>query len=538
MTEWRRVDAIGRTEFRRQWRAVQEDTTQLITFVILAIFLVPMAFAGLIGAFFFGSQLASGHLETPITWGRLVLIYAWVLVAGFGGYRAYSTTLRPDRLDGMLTTVSHRELLGGIVYSDLLLWGGPAAAFSVLASLAFAAGARSLLAAPLSFLALALAFATALTTGYLLALAVRNTGVRSKLLTRLRTLFVVLLGVAYFGVIVTQNFVAVLEPIFWLLESTPVGWYGDLALIGTTAEVSVARAGGAVLASAAFLVVGPAALVRLVEWLWYADGVSVEHEVSSTAESTGTGESRLETVFPRSVVGVVVADWKRAKRAPIALSFVLYPLIFLLNPVLSVIQTGTVGSSFPLWIALTSAWITGVLFTLNVIGNEGAVLPATLTCPAPGRALVAGHALAGALLIGPVAVPLTVGLGVLSPHGLATTGSLAVGVFVLIVCAGPIATGIGALFPRFEAISVSRSTKAIVPSTLAFGVYSVLIALVSIPLLLGHSSLVGGAIASTLEQPRLVVAVTGTIVTGLLAVPIALLSARYAIRSVDTYHLE
>ncbi|WP_160046931.1 hypothetical protein [Natrialba sp. INN-245] len=530
------IHAIGRTELRRQWRAVQENPTQLVALLFVGIFFVPMALAGLAGAFFFGDSIASGSLESPGSWGRLVLVYTWLFAVGFGGYRAYSTALRPDRLDGMLTTVSHREFLGGLVYSEVLLWGIPAVVYSALASIAFAAGARSVVALPFSFGALVIALSTALAAGHLVALAVRNAGVRSRLLTRLRTVVFILIGLVYFALIFTQNFAAVLDPLFWLLEPTPVGWYGELALVGTASDVSLGRAAGAVVSSGVFLLVCAFALPRLAELLWYADGVHVEHEVESTADSS-TAESRLAAVVPRPAVGVVWVDWKRARRAPITLSFVLYPLIFLVNPVLTVFRTGTVGSSFPLWVALCSAWITGALFSLNVVGNEGAVLPTTLLSGEPGRAVVIGHAFAGAALVAPVAVPATLVLSLLSPHAIGTAVSLTLGTAVLVACAGPIATGIGAIFPKFEAVNVSRSTRAVVPSVVAFGVFSVVLCVVAVPMLAGHSVLFGGGIASLLGTSHALVAAAGTVVTAAIALPVGALSARYAIRTVESYHV-
>ncbi|RQG87077.1 hypothetical protein EA462_15710 [Natrarchaeobius halalkaliphilus] len=537
MTEWNRIRAIARTELRRTSRAIQQDAGQMIAFGFLALFLVPFSLSGLVGAYVFGEQIASGGLETPLHWGRLVLVYGWLFVAVFSGYRAYSSALRPDRLDGLLTTVSHRDLLGGIVLSEVLLWGLATVLYGVAASLAFAAGLRSIVAAPLALLAICLAVFTAFATGFLVALVVRNAGVRSPRLARLRTVAFLLAAIAYVALIYTQNVTAALDPVFWLLEPTPIGWYGDLALLGGASEASPARGVGVLVASVLFLLASARVLSTLAEWLWYADGAHAEVDAASTSASTTDG-SRLERYLPRSVAGVVLADWKRARRAPITLSFVLYPLIVLINPIFSVIQTGTIGSSFPLWIVLTVGWVAGVLFTLNVLGNEGAVLPSTVLTAGPERALVVGHVLAGTLLVAPIAVILTAGLTLLSPRPLTSVLTLTVSSFVLVVAAASIATGIGAVFPRYEEINVSRSTKAIVPSTIAFGIYSVVIALVALPTLVGHSSVVGHVIESAFGTSQLSLALGGTIGTVLLAAPVGLLSMRYAIRSVERFHLE
>ncbi|MXV60542.1 hypothetical protein GS429_00350 [Natronorubrum sp. JWXQ-INN-674] len=537
MRQWTHVTEIGRIELRRRWRVLKGNTGQLIAITLTGLFFVPLSMLGMVGLYFFGREIASGGIEMPLEWVRMGSIYLWLSVAGFGGYRAYATALRPDRLDGLLTTVSHRELLGGLLFAEYVLWGGVAVLASSVGALAFAAGARSVVLAPLGFLAVCLTLTTALALGFLVALLVRNTGVRSKLATRLRTVLFGVLGIAYFWLIISQNFASVLEPLFRILEPTPVGWYGDLVLLGTVSEASIGRSVGAVLSSVLFVLASGVLLPRLAEWLWYADGVHIEHEVTGTT-AAAAGEPRLSTLLPRPVVGVVLADWKRARRAPIALSFVLYPLIVLISPIMTVFQTGTVGSTFPLWIVLCGAWIAGSLFTLNVVGNEGAVLPATLLGGAPGRTLVGGHVVAGTLLVAPVTVLATVGVGLASPHSVASVLTLALSGLVLALCAGPIATGIGAAFPRFEAVSVSRSRKAIVPSMLAFTVYSVVLFVVALPALLGHVSFVADAFASLLGTSSFVIALSGTVLTALAAGLLGVLSAYYAVRSVETFHFD
>lgn len=537
MSQWGHIAVIGRTELRRRWRVMRESTVQLIAIAVVGLLFLPGSIAGLIGLYVFGTMIATGDIETPLEWVRMGVVYLWVFVAFFGGFRTYKMALRPDRLDGHLTTISHREFLGGLLSAELTLWGTLATLAGGAGALAFAAGARSMLLAPLAFVAVCTTVTTALTTGVLGALLVRNTGVRSRLLTRLRSALFVVLGIAYFWLIVTQNFASVLEPLVWALEPTPVGWYADLVLLGTVPEASIGRSVGAVLASIVVVLASGVLLPRLAEWLWYADGVHIEHD-ATPVNAAVTGEHRLSKLLPRPVVGVVLADWNRARRAPITLSFVLYPLIVLANPIATVVQTGTVGSSFPLWIVLCGAWVAGSLFTLNVVGNEGAVLPATLLGPAPGRTLVAGHVAASTLLAGPVTVVATVGVGLASPHSVISVVSLALGGLLLALSAGPIAAGIGAAFPRFEAVSVSRSRKAIVPSLLAFVVYSVVICVLALPVLLGHSSFVAERVTSPLGFSSVATGFIGTGLTALLAIPLAALSGSFAIRSVDTFHFD
>jgi len=233
----------------------------------------------------------------------------------------------------------------------------------------------------------------------------------------------------------------------------------------------------------------------------------------------------------------VTADWKRARRSPLSLSFALYPLIVLAGPITTAVQTGSIGTGLPLWLLLCGAWIAGSLFALNVLGHEGAVLPSTLLAADGGRSLVVGHVIAGALLVAPLTVAATVATGVASPHSLPVVASLALSAVVLSVATGTIATGIGVAFPRFEAVSVSRSTKAVVPSTIAFAVYSVVVAVVSLPTLLAHSGFVGGTLAEWFGVSRLAIGVVGTGTAAVVAVGVGLVSAYVALDRLDGYRM-
>lgn len=535
MTDWQHVKAIGRTELRRRWRSLQGNPAQLVALLFAGLFGLLAVGVLLFGAFIFGTGIRTGDLDAPIDLVRQGVIYTWIFVLGFGGYRAYATALRPDRLDGMLTTVSHRELLGGLLFAEALVWGIPGAVLVGLCVLLFAAGSGSIVAAPVAFVTIGLVVATALTGGFLVALVIRNTGVRSKLLTRLRTVFVVVLGVGYFWLLVTQSFDTVLAPVYWVLSSTPIGWFGDLLLIGTVTEASVVRAAGAVVGSGLFFVVSARFLTRLAALLWYADGVYIQHQRTDSVSPTA---SRFESILSRPIAGIVLRDWQRTRRAPITLSFAIYPIIVLVNPTMTAIQTGSISRSFPILAVLSGAWITGALFSLNVLGNEGAVLPATLLANNLGQRLVVGHSVAGALIGVPLTAGATVTLGIASPHSPMSVITLTASALVLTLCTGAIASGVGVVFPRFEEVSVSRSRKAIVPSTLAFVVYSIVLILVALPTIIGHSVTVGHAIDSWLGVPQPTLRLAGTALSGTLGVGFGAVSAAYAVRSVDGFRFD
>jgi len=240
-------------------------------------------------------------------------------------------------------------------------------------SVAFAVGAGSLLTIPALLLTLCLLLATGIPAGFIIALGVRNAGVRSRLLSRLRTLFLVLLGIGYFALIFTNAFASALEPIYRVLSPTPIDWFGDLAALGLGVGASPFRAIGAVGFTGVFVVVAVVSLYRLSEWLWYADGVHITHEVERSDDRSSRFNG-LSRILSQPVFGVVVADWKRARRSPISLSFALYPLIVLAGPIVTAVQTGEIGTGLPLWVLLTGTWVAGSLFALNVVGQEGAAL--------------------------------------------------------------------------------------------------------------------------------------------------------------------
>ncbi|ELZ42008.1 hypothetical protein C471_05164 [Halorubrum saccharovorum DSM 1137] len=536
MRRAKRPRLIARTELRRRWRTMKGNTMQLLALAFAGVMLLPFSLGGVFGAYLAGGFIAGSETEPLIEWARMAFVYGWIFVVGFGGYRAYAVALRPDNLDGLLTTVSHRDVIGGLVLAELVLWSAFFLTVGSAATVAFAVGAGSLLTIPALLLTLCLLLATGIPAGFILALGVRNAGVRSRLLSRLRTLFLFLLGIGYFALIFTNAFASVLEPIYRVLAPTPIDWFGDLAASGLGIGASPLRAIGAVGFTGAFVVVAIASLYRLAAWLWYADGVHITHE----AERSDDGASRfqgLSKVLSQPVFGVVAVDWKRARRSPISLSFALYPLIVLAGPSVTAVQTGEIGTGLPLWILLSGTWVSGSLFALNVVGQEGAALPVTLLSEAPDRSLVIGHVLSGALLIAPVTVAATVIAGILSPHSVPVAASLGVSALVLSAASGAIGTGIGVVFPRFEAVSVSRSTKAIVPSAFAFAVYSVAVLVVSLPTVIAHSGIAGHALASVIGVNRLAIGLSGTLVSAVFACLVGIVSMYVARDRVRDYRL-
>ena len=532
---WSRTRTIGRTEIRRRWRTLQDNPSQLLGLAIMVLFLLPAVAAAIGGAFVAGQFLRSGDATTPIEAARAGAVGIWLMTAAFGGIRGYTSLLDPANRDGLLTTISHRQLLAGILLAEGVVIGLPTLVVVVLASVAFGVGAGSIVATPAMLVATGLLAVAGFATGLVAALLIKNGGVRSRLLYRLRTVAFVIGFAAYFWVIFSSAADAVLGPLLGVLTPTPIGWAGESVVLGVGLDGSVFRAAAGLLLTAGGLLAAVPALTRLSGWLWYADGLETAHTVSESAVSP---DGFLSGLLPQPIRGVVAVDWARARRAPISLSYAIYPLFVLVTPIIQTVETGRVAGLFPILVAFCGAWITGALFTLNVLGNEGAVLPATTLTPSPARALVGGHIAAGVLLGLPITVLAVAGLGVLSPHSPATIATLTVGAAIMTISAPAIATGIGAALPRHEAVSVSRSTEAIIPSTFGFLLYSLLVSVVALPVSVAHLHPVNHLASDILGTGSITIALAGVGLTTLLAAAFGLFSTLFAVRTVRRYRLD
>jgi len=170
MTRAKRLRLIARAELRRRWRTMKGNTTQLLALAFAGIMLLPFSIGGVFGAYLAGGFVAGSETEPLIEWARVAFVYGWIFVVGFGGYRAYAVALRPDNLDGLLTAVSHRDLISGLLLTELALWSAFFLTVGSAASVAFAVGAGSLLTIPALLLTLCLLLATGIPAGFIIAL--------------------------------------------------------------------------------------------------------------------------------------------------------------------------------------------------------------------------------------------------------------------------------------------------------------------------------------------------------------------------------
>jgi hypothetical protein len=523
----RHVVRIARVDLVRRYRSVRADGRRFAALLAaVALAGVPVA-AAAAAAYFFGAGIANGSVAAPTPVARYAAGGIVAVLAVVVTLRTAQQGATPAHPDGLLTTVPHAEAALGVLGSELAVSGGVAAVPALVVAVAFGAGSGSLPTVATAAAAVVAVVALGVTLGVVLGTAVRNVFARSRTLARYRTALGVAVVAAYFAVVFSQSESNAFLPVMAALSATPAGWFGDLAVVALGGRPPLAA--GAVGVFLLGSTVLPAAVIRLTASLWY---VEPARPTERAAGRSGLGDlPGLSLPTAR----VVRKTWRRAWRNPIRLVYVLYPLFLLYTPVANSVRAGQVPATLPPLVALYGAWAVGAAFTLNPLGDEGNVLPVTLTAPVSGRQFVGALCLA-ALAVGlPAVTVATLAAGVASPLGPAAGVLAALAGAVLTVSGTGIAAGVGTLFPRLEAVRITRSREAVVPSLLAFGGYSLVLGLVGLPATLvsvpGASEL--GASLAGVSPDVVVLAGLGT--TTLLGAGAALVGFVSAARTFDRF---
>lgn len=484
------VSRIVRTEARRRLRSLAESGLRVLLLVFGFGLVALMQVAVGVGIYLFAGDVTASVL--PLA--RVGAGGAWVVVVAITAFGVLAQRSSYDAMDGLLTTVPAREVTLAMLCTEA---GGallPFAPLLVVAPLAFGLATGSALAGAAAFLALACLVVSAALVGFALGFGVKNLAVRSAFVARYRTLIAALAVLTYFLLLTTEVGGDLAGTVARAVAATPIAWLADLALLPVVPASAPAALGAlcllTVLAVGAVLAAFP-----LTEALWYADRATpAERDTVATETSLAPGPfARLDAgpagwVAYKSVV--------RARRAPVKLLYVAYPLFALGGPVGEAFATGLVPAVLVVYVAVYVAWAAGAGFALNPLGDEGALLPVSATSGISGRAFARGHLLATAAVGAPVALLGTAVVGVISPLSPVRVAVLAVVAAGLCVGAGGLAAGVGSALPRYEAVRVTRSRRATVPSLLAFVVYSLLLLVAALPVMLagvpGTSALVGG----------------------------------------------
>lgn len=520
---------IAVTESRRRLRALRGRTTQLFALLISAVF-VGLALVGLaVVSFLAGQSPASAPVDFV---ARAAPAGLWLLATVLLAFRVLSNAADPDNRDGYLTTVPARELFVGVAAVEAGAGLAYVVAPVVVAGAGFAAGSGRPLAAVAVWVAgvvpAVLGVATGLTAGF----AVRNLSVRSRLVARLRVPLWIGAFVAYAAVFLTGQVESAIAPVVTAVTRPPFTWLGDLVAWGLgTAGPGRGPAAVALLAAAAvptFAVAG-----RLATLLWYADGVE-------TAAEYGDGETTLDPgVYGRfarpETAWVARVATTRARRAPVKLLYLAYPVFLLAPGVTRAVETGVVPGSLPPTVAVFAAWAGGAGFALNPLGDQGATLPVAVTSGVSGRAFVRGVALPGAVSGGGVACVAAAGLGAAAgyaPPRVALVAAVGAGVGV---GAAALATGVGVVFPNYETTEVVRSREAVVPSLFAFAAYSITLLLVAGPAAALAVPWAAEVVAGVAGVSALAVSAAGVAGSGLVLAALAWGALAYAGSKFDRY---
>lgn len=471
--------AVAAMELRRSGRAFRAHDYALVGTVIFG---VPVALALAVTfevARTAGEALAAG--EPAASFGRTLFVGGFLFlvamhaVTGLGRYGSI------DNEAGMLTLRPAKDVAGGLV----LTWTVTYSLYLLLPVLAGFAGLAVGVGSPTppvgALAATAVAAALAGAVGFPLGLAVKGLRRRHGRLERVLPAVGVVVFLVYMWVMFTGRWVAALERIEPVVDGPPLGWLADLAFVTTPgADASVAGAVAGVAVAVVVVPAGTLATVRAAEYAWYADPAEPsEREGSAPTAGVARYGSRLLAALSRrhGTHGVAAVVLTRGVRRPMQLLYGLFPLLVGIPMLESLWTDGSFPWYAPWLVILLGAWLAGETFPLNLLGNQGATLPSLLTSRADGRTLVHGHVLAVAVPLVPVTTSLAVAAGVLAGRPPVELVGIALAAPLGVVAAAVLAAGFGALFPRFDTLTVGGAVEVAVPSKRALGAFSLSISL-------------------------------------------------------------
>ncbi|WP_049898734.1 hypothetical protein [Halococcus agarilyticus] len=487
---------IGVVEFRRTVRGMRRNKGRL-ALLVFGVGFWTLSIAGL--AVLFTAPLRT--LDTPIALPAAVrgaAALAWVFGVYVVGQRVLSQYSHIDAEAGMLTTVSARSVATGLVIAELLR----AAAYLLAPLLVVTGLVVYIFGTPLGVATIPLAAGLFALTATLVGSGVGYAGAllvaRSRFVARYKTIIGGAIVLVFFGGYAVFVFFAPGDlgigpaQFAWL----PVGWYVDLAAIGSPIAPSMGRVAGVLVATLAVLGGGGWAIERLTTALWFADPVEPTRDEADDSDAASHTDARADTgptasgaspltaaigpfgsVIPASASRptrrVAAKALVRTWRNPSRLTILLTPVVIAVVSVFNATQFGAAFAVAPVAIVLLLPWLAGATFGLNPFGDEGAVLPATMTGGISGKSFVRGLALPGLVAGLPLTVALTLAAGWFSPYSLPEIAGLAGLGCVLVAAAVGLAPVIGMRIPRFSTFSVRGSRDVVPPSITAGIVYTV-----------------------------------------------------------------
>jgi len=473
---------IGRVELRRTVRAILTDRRQLVALSLLVVGFTPGGVLFLSGAFVAGTQLGGDTSLRVLALARAQVV-AWLgATTILFGLRMIERSGDVDHADLLLTTVRPRAVLLGLVFAEytrlLAVFGTPitlvAASFALGAGTPLLVPAVVIWLAPLLFVGLLGGFVV----GYLGRLAIRMVGGQALPHTVVSVL-VILVILGGFTLVRPSDPLSVarsLSP----LAAVPVGPYADLLLAVSPLEVTPgleALVATVLLLSGIPLLSGVA--TRLASLAWFGEPVGTTEQDDDPATETRLESTGVPGPFARwRTTRFVWWLWLRGVRAPSQFVHLTY-FLFITFPMAQTAFADPRSPLVPIFIGLLGAFLAGGAFGMNPLGVEGSMLPAILTTPRPGPAIVRARLLAGTLLFLPLSLSVVFGLGWYSTLG--TTGILLLAgvVVVLTVASCAIALALGSFSPRFETVRAFGGVEAPTPTTVSLIGHTILVAIVA-----------------------------------------------------------
>lgn len=544
---------IARYEIRRTIRATSYDVVQLTMIALFLLILLPFIGALIFWVYLFGQAIGAAESMngldlTAVFRGGHAL--GFLVTAGIAALRAASGRTELDQPPFLLASVPVPTVAAGQLIAEcvrLTMWIAPLL-LGISGALGLGAG-TSLPAVTLVLSVLATAIA-AYPLGFAVGFLVRHLATIVEPVARHRLAFGVLGFLGFLGVLLTVDLVRIGIWAFRTLQDSPLGWPGDIALVGLPGDPgSFLIAAGGVTVAVAIFPLGVAANTAIARRNWFTDPPQPEDDA---ARHDCDGLTRLESLFrsiarlPSATVATTLV--LRARRKPLKLVYAAYPLLLGMGFVQQAVGQGYLPAVAVPWIALYGIWSAGVLVTLNPIGDLGDAAPSTILSGMSGHSFVRGHLLVaipvGMLLAAGATTVAVLSAPVAMNRGLALIGLAAVGA----VWAPLVALGVGSAAPRFSTVAVFRNATATLPSKRSFLFFTVILMLVASALAIlvqpGLAQLIAWAIAGlvrlvldlelTVEPAWVRQAAWATVVAGAFA---PLLAYRFAVRAFERFGL-
>ncbi|MFC7214350.1 hypothetical protein ACFQO4_09710 [Saliphagus sp. GCM10025334] len=448
------------------------------------------------GAYHYGT-LVGTESDRVLERTRELAATGLVLTAGLGALGATTSDGWETPPTEAVTAVPLSSAITGVLGAALLEHGWFVAPATFGAALAFTAGTGSvvtLVGAAVGGVAILL---TGLLAGTAAGVAIRAAIRRSPRLYSARyAVSVLLLFVTFVGLAVSRRAAG-------LLGSTPLGWYGDLALATTPGlEAVPVQAGAALLVAASVIPLALGTTLVSGRSLWFAETVLDDGTVSDSRsdQRTRVVGRALEARFGRATAGATATVWRRMRRSPRAMLYVVLPLAFV-GPVTADVSATAPALLAPL-VVLYAASAVGLGTTLNPLGNERVALSLVRTTPGGPDAILRGHALAALVPGAPVVAATALLVGAAAGYPPLIVAGFAAAATLVTVGGTGLSLAVGAFLPNLEGPTPASLSP---PELYAMLAYLAAMVVVASPLFVGF----GMGVADSLAGVAATVALCG-----------------------------